>query len=309
MQYLALASDYDGTLAWDGIVSQKTLQALETLRQSGRKLILVTGRELADLQSVFSELDLFDRVVAENGAVLYDPSSREKKVLADPPKLLFVEELKRRGVRPLGTGDVIVSTCRPNEATALEVIRDLGLELQLIFNKGSVMILPAGVNKKSGLHAALRDLSLSEHNVVGVGDAENDHAFLSACELSVAVANALPSVKETADFTTSADHGAGVEELIGGILENRLPPTRHTICIGRDAGRDVSIPPYGSSLLVAGASGSGKSSLVAGLLQTFIEKKYQVCLIDPEGDYESFPGTIAVGDEKTPPSIEQVLKT
>lgn len=309
MQYLALASDYDGTLAHDGIVSQKTLRALERLKQSGRKLILVTGRELTDLRSVFPPLDLFDRVVAENGAVLYTPSSREKKVLADPPKPQFVETLRARGVRPLGVGDVIVATRRPNEATALEVIRDLGLELHVIFNKGSVMILPAGVNKKSGLHAAVRDLGLSEHNVIGVGDAENDHAFLAACELSVAVANALPAVKETADFTTAGDHGAGVEELIGMMLEDRLPQSRHVIPIGRERGRDVSIPPYGSSLLVAGASGSGKSTFIAGLLQTLIEKKYQVCLVDPEGDYESFPGTITVGDEKNAPAAEQVLKT
>ena len=60
----------------------------------------------------------------------------------------------------------------------LDTIRDLGLELQVIFNKGAVMVLPAGVNKASGLAAALADLGLSPHNVVGVGDAENDHAFL-----------------------------------------------------------------------------------------------------------------------------------
>jgi hypothetical protein len=179
----------------------------------------------------------------------------------------------------------------------------------VIFNKGAVMILPAGVNKKSGLHAALKDLGLSEHNVIGVGDAENDHAFLTSCEFSVAVANALPSVKETADFTTQADHGDGVVELIRMMLEDSLPPTRHTICIGRDRGQDISIAPYGSSLVVAGASGSGKSTFIAGLLQTLIEKKYQVCLIDPEGDYESFPGTITVGDDKHAPAIEQVLQT
>ena len=309
MQYLALASDYDGTLAHDGFVSEKTLSALEELHQSGRKLILVTGRELPDLQSVFSRLDLFDRVVAENGAVVYTPATKEKHILADPPKPIFVETLRKRGVGPLATGDVIVATWRPNETMVLEVIRDLGLELQVIFNKGAVMILPAGVNKKSGLHAALKDLGLSEHNVIGVGDAENDHAFLTSCEFSVAVANALPSVKETADFTTQADHGDGVVELIRMMLEDSLPPTRHTICIGRDRGQDISIAPYGSSLVVAGASGSGKSTFIAGLLQTLIEKKYQVCLIDPEGDYESFPGTITVGDDKHAPAIEQVLQT
>jgi len=308
MQYLALATDYDGTLAHDGVVSEKTLGALEQLRKSGRKLILVTGRELTDLRSVFARMDLFDRVVAENGAVLYTPETREKHLLASAPKPEFAAALRARGV-PVATGDVIVATWRPHETAALEVIRDLGLELQLIFNKGSVMVLPAGINKKSGLHAALRDLGLSEHNVIAIGDAENDHAFLSACELSVAVANALPAVKQTADFTTRGDHGDGVAELIGMILERDLPANRCSILLGHEDGREVAMPAFGSSLLVAGASGSGKSTFLAGWLQTLIEKKYQVCMIDPEGDYESFPGTITVGDEKHAPAVEQILQT
>ena len=59
----------------------------------------------------------------------------------------------------------------------LETIRDLGLEFQITFNKGAVMVLPAGVNKASGLAAAIGELGLSPLKVVGVGDAENDHAF------------------------------------------------------------------------------------------------------------------------------------
>ena len=59
MRYLVLASDYDGTLATDGVVDDETVRAVERLVHSGRKLILVTGRELPDLESVFSRLDLF----------------------------------------------------------------------------------------------------------------------------------------------------------------------------------------------------------------------------------------------------------
>ena len=136
-------------------------------------------------------MDLFESIVAENGAVLYTPATREKKILAARPKQQFVDELQKHGVTNVGTGEVIVSTWHPHEIEVLEVIRDLGLELHVIFNKGAVMILPSGVNKKSGLQAALDALCISEHNVVGVGDAENDHAFLEYCECSAAVANAL----------------------------------------------------------------------------------------------------------------------
>lgn len=161
MRYLALASDYDGTLAHHGAVNDETVRALERLVHSGRKLILVTGRELSDLQSVFSHLELCERVVAENGAVLYNPATREKSMLADRPPETFIESLRIRGVNEMSIGDVVIATWRPFEQQALDAIREAGLELQIIFNKDAVMVLPSGTNKMTGLSSALRELKLS----------------------------------------------------------------------------------------------------------------------------------------------------
>jgi hydroxymethylpyrimidine pyrophosphatase-like HAD family hydrolase len=221
MRYLALACDYDGTLAHHGRVEASTVAALERVRASGRKLLLVTGRQLDDLRSVFVEIDLFESIIAENGAVLYDPRTQRERPIAEPPPAAFVEALRRRYV-PLAVGHVIVATWEPHEREVLETIRDLGLELHVIFNKGAVMVLPAGVSKASGLAAALTELGLSPHNVVGVGDAENDHAFLASCECAVAVANALPTIKERADVVTRGEAGAGVEELAAELVANDL---------------------------------------------------------------------------------------
>lgn len=277
-------------------------------RQSGRKLILISGRHLGDLESVCPPFDLFDLIVAENGAVLYTPGTREKQVLAPPPNQHLLEELARRGIHNVSAGDCIISTWHPNETVLMEAIRDLGLELHVVFNKGAVMALPAGVNKQSGLQAALDALSMSPHNVIGVGDAENDHAFLQSCECAVAVANALPAVKETADQTTRGANGAGVRELIQMILGLKIGcSARRAIPIGTEEDRPISIPPFGSNLLVGGASGTGKSTFVAGWLEIMAQRKYQFCLIDPEGDYESFPDAVTVGDEKHPPSLDQVM--
>src|SRR5256714_5392075 len=201
MRFLVLAADYDGTLATEGKVDDSTLDALECLRASGRKLILVTGRHLPDICRVFPPLDLFDRVIVENGGMLYRPQTREQKLLTEPPNQRFVSLLQERGV-PFSAGQTIVATWKPHEDEVLKAIRDLGLELQVIFNKGAVMVLPSGVNKGTGLAHALDELGLSPHNTVGVGDAENDHAFLALCECSVAVENALPTLKERADVVT-----------------------------------------------------------------------------------------------------------
>jgi hypothetical protein len=222
MRYLALACDYDGTLASDGQVHEETLAALERLRDSGRKLILVTGRQLDDLLKVFPHLNLFERVVAENGALLYRPATREEKLLGEPPPEEFVKALQERGVDSLGVGRVIVATWHPHEDKVIEVIRKLGLEYQVILNKDAVMVLPSGVNKASGLSAALVEMGLSPRNTVGVGDAENDQALLSLCGCGVAVANALPLLKECADFVTKGDRGAGVVELIDMLISSDL---------------------------------------------------------------------------------------
>jgi hydroxymethylpyrimidine pyrophosphatase-like HAD family hydrolase len=243
MRYRALATDYDGTLATDGQVDEATLAALDRLRDSGRRLILVSGRELPDLRSVFPQLDRFDLAVLENGGLLYRPADARACPLADPPPAGFVEALRRRGVGPISVGSVIVATWEPHQGAVLETIRELGLELQVIFNKGAVMVLPAGVNKATGLCAALDALGLEGAEVVGVGDAENDHAFLDLCGCTVAVANALPAVKERADFVTRADHGAGVVELVDRMLRDDLRdvpprPGRHPQVRVHRAGSD-----------------------------------------------------------------------
>ncbi len=313
MRYLALATDYDGTLARHGRVSDSAIDAMTRFRKSGRRLVLVTGRELDDLEAVFPRFDLFNLIVAENGTVVYSPETREKRTLAAAPPPQFVELLKQRGVQPLSVGEVIVATSEPHEVVVLQCIRELGLELNVIFNKGAVMVLPAGVNKQTGLKAALEELALSEHNVVGVGDAENDHAFLRHCECAVAVSNALPSLKETVDLVTEADHGEGVSELIGRILEDDLASLmpklkRHDLLIGQSENEQVFLPAFGSSLLISGASGSGKSTFTTSLVESLQAKNFQICLIDPEGDYEALAGTVTIGDEKHAPSQEQVLQ-
>ena len=314
MRYVSLTCDYDGTIARNGRVAQTTLQALEKVRASGRKLILATGRELDDLLAVFPEVALFHRVVAENGGVLYRPASHEQVLLADPPPLQFVEELTRRGVQPLSAGRCVVATWHPHEATVLEVIRSMSLELQIIFNKNAVMVLPSGINKGTGLSVALNELGLSPHNVVGVGDAENDHAFISLCECCVAVGNALPALKERADWVTAHSHGAGVEEVIQLLLQNDLEDLaprlkRHEIHLGStQGGEPFSLPPYGSRLLVAGLSGSGKSTVVSALVERLVASEYQVCLFDPEGDYDEFQHLMTLGGPERIPSAPEILE-
>jgi hydroxymethylpyrimidine pyrophosphatase-like HAD family hydrolase len=266
------------------------------------------------LSSVFPHAHLFDRVVAENGALLYRPATREEKPLGPPPPARFLQALRDRGVEPLAVGRSVVATWQPHETEALEAIRDLGLDLWVAFNKGAVMVLPSGVTKATGLAAALLELDLSPRNVVGIGDAENDHSFLKLCEFSATVANAVPAVKEHVDYCTAGSHGEGVVELIDELVATDLTARehllgRHHLLFGTlDNGAEVRVRPYGTNLLIAGPSGSGKSSAATAFLERLMDHKYQFCVIDPEGDYATFEGAVVLGSGTAPPTADEVVR-
>ncbi|HWM25595.1 MAG TPA: HAD family hydrolase [Chthoniobacterales bacterium] len=226
VKVLALACDYDGTLAHDGVLDDATAAALDRFRASGRRLLMVTGRELPDLEGVCQVLDKFEWLVAENGALLCRPSDHFSQLLCPPASAALAQKLGEARAQPLSVGRAIIATREPHETLVLELIKSLGLELQVIFNKGAVMVLPTGVNKATGLIRALNEMEIDPQNVVGVGDAENDHAFLSLCGVGVAVGNALPMLKERADLVMEGKRGFGVMELIERILASDLAEIR-----------------------------------------------------------------------------------
>ncbi len=312
MRYHVLAADYDGTLAHHGRIEDATWDALRRLRDSGRKAIMVTGRELDELLALIPEPELFVRIVAENGALIYEPATKEIRTLAEPPPPAFVEELRARGVDRVSPGRVIVATWEPHQDTVLGVIRDQGLELQVIFNKGAVMVLPSGVNKATGLASALAELGMSAHNAIGIGDAENDHALLMSCECGVAVSNALPALKDKADLVTQGDHGIGVAELIDRLVTDDLASAAATLVrrrveLGTVDGETICIDPYATNIMVCGTSGSGKSTLTTSLLERVHKSGYQFAIIDPEGDYATLEQAVVLGSLQREPLAEEIL--
>ncbi len=313
MLYHALALDYDGTLATNGFVDDATVEALVRVRESGRRVVLVTGRLLAPLLSAFPQVGVCDLVVAENGALLYFPDTREERVLAEPPPRKLVEKLRERDVPVDEVGRVIIATYVPHETAVLETVRDLALDSQIVFNKGAVMVLPTGVNKASGLKAALQELGSSPHNTVGAGDAENDLAFLNVCGASAAVANALDTVKQQVDIVLRGSASEGIVELIEQLLSDDLQSLNerpdHGILLGHElSGEEVRVPIYGSRVLVTGDSGGGKSKLAIGCLEQLMQGEYQTVVFDPEGDYQAGEGPVILGTRERAATAEEVMQ-
>jgi phosphoglycolate phosphatase-like HAD superfamily hydrolase len=290
MIWRALACDYDGTLATEDRIGSETLAALEAARQAGVRLILVTGRTFFELTRVCERLDLFNAVVAENGGVLYFPP---KGILLDqgptPPSRLLVE-LDARGVF-YQVGRVIVGVLRGEEARVRDALAAVGARMQLVYNRAALMLLPPGISKGTGVRQAIRALGLSFHDVLAIGDAENDLDLFEACGWTACPGNAVRELQDRADWVFPGDNGGSVARAIAGpILADGLrlaQSRRHRVAIGWSAetAEPVTVPERGVNVLVQGDTLSGKSWLAGALVERLSDREYSVCIVDPEGDY------------------------
>ncbi len=312
MKLRVLALDYDGTIATDGVLHPEIRAAIADVRAHGIVVVLVTGRILSDLRSLAGPLDLFDAIVAENGAVLALPRASRAHALAPPVRENVLAALQARGLRPRW-GSCVIELDARDAPFALETVRSLQLPLSLQFNRDRLMVLPLAVSKATGLREALRLLRLSPHNAVGVGDAENDHELLAECETGYAVAWGSPALQAEADGLVIGDGPPAIAGWIRRITQSgEIRPAaagRRRIVIGRHGdGSLATLPLRGENLLITGGVGSGKSSLAGLICEQMLAQRYSLCMLDAEGDYgelEGLPGVLLLGgNEPVPPAAE-----
>lgn len=311
--FRAVALDYDGTITTGPRPAPLMLAAIREVRNANRRVVLVTGRILAELLLDFPDaLEHFDAVVAENGAVLWR-AGRERAVVA-PVSRLLDQALGKRGV-PLRRGQVIVATDVAYDRDILEECARLGLDHQIVRNRAALMVLPAGVSKATGLREALAEFGISYHSTVCVGDAENDLALLDACEIFVAVGNAVPSLKEAADLVLETADIDALASFLGSEVLRGMPtvqPRRRRVVLGTtDDGHTVTVPASRVHLFIDGASGVGKSYLAGLFAEGLIKEGYAVCVLDMEGDnvgLGELPGVLVLGGREPLPPPEQIIR-
>ena len=222
MRHRVLACDFDGTLATEGVCSEATVEALERVAATGIRLVLVTGRTREELGDVFDPGDLFEAIVLENGAVVLDAPTGQEQLLAPRVPSGLVAELQRAGVVPLVVGRVLCSTAWSQEAKLSAAIAKLGVDRQVVRNRASAMVIPPGVNKRTGFEAALRTLGELPSATVAVGDGENDIPLFAVAGVSVAVANAVDALKARADVVLTEPNGKGIQLLAAALVAGDL---------------------------------------------------------------------------------------
>ena len=304
----AIACDFDGTGATNGHPAPELYAALAAARGHGIVTLLVTGRVLEDVQRACEELSPFDAVVAENGAIIHLCDMGRTIQLGQPPPEHFLGELRAQGV-PFHSGAVIIGTWEQHANKLLELVRHLGIDGQLVFNRAALMLLPSGINKAIGIRRALDELGRSERSLIAFGDAENDIPMLISAEMGVAAWGSVPTVVALADDFVAKPGGAGVSIYIRKVIERGaivMTPRRRAVLLGSAAGGSgVTLPSSGTNVVISGDPRSGKSWIAGVLSEQLLEEGYQVYIVDPEGDYAQMgqrPKVVTFGPDLALPS-------
>ncbi len=186
-----------------------------------------------------------------------------------------------------------MGVARGDERQVREALGAAGVSRDLVYNRTSLMLLPAGLSKGEGVERVLRVTGLSFHDVLGLGDAENDLDLFRACGWAGCPGDAVESIRARADWVFPGEDGQAIAAAISGpLLENRLPvrrSPRHRIGIGWvvETSEPVAIPARGVNVLISGDPLFGKSWLTGALIERLVEARYAVCVLDAEGDYRA----------------------
>jgi hypothetical protein len=315
MHISIIATDFDGTVSHGDQLAPEAGRALRRWREGGRIAVLVSGRSFEFLRQLQEAVQAFDLIVAENGAVVYNPHTDEMRLPFGVVPDALVARLSQSGI-PLWRGIAIAGTRLPHDDAVWVASRELGLPVHVETNRNEVMLLPPGASKGAGLLHLLQNEGLSARNLVAFGDAENDCSLMQAAEVKVAVANAVECLQVMADHVTPEPGPAGVAGFVDRYLLNGKPfdfAIRGAHHISLDAAGEVSLNAYDlvdREILIAGGSGCGKSWLACRLADGLMGGGYQLLGVDPVGDLSGLSrhgSCLSLGREEVP-AISLVLQ-
>jgi hydroxymethylpyrimidine pyrophosphatase-like HAD family hydrolase len=309
MHISVIATDFDGTISQGDQLAPEVIHVLHRWRERGQFTVLASGRPFEFLHALQQREPVFDLIVAENGAVLYNPRNDEMSLPFGEVPGDLIDMLVKLGV-PLWRGVAIAGTTMPYDDAIWVASRELGLAVHVETNRNEVMLLPPGASKGAGLSNVLKGEGLSARNVLAFGDAENDHSLFEAVEVRVAVANASDSLKAMADHVTPEAGPLGVASFVERyLLDGRAFDfpihSAHHFALG--ATQEIKLNSHelvDRSILIAGGSGYGKSWLASQLATGLIDGGYQLLGLDPVGDLHMLKRhatCLCLGSEGVPP--------
>src|SRR3972149_6347652 len=147
MHISVVATDFDGTSSEGDRLAPEAGRALHRLREAGYFTALVSGRSFEFLRDLQQREQAFDRIVAENGAGVYNPQTDELRLPFGEVPADLLDMLDRVGV-PLWRGIAAAGTTTQYDDAVWVASRELGLPVYMETNRNAVMLLPPGGRKR-----------------------------------------------------------------------------------------------------------------------------------------------------------------
>lgn len=252
MNVRAVFIDMDGTLLTkSNEITQRNTEAIHMLVNQGVKVFLATGRQYEITVPYHAALGLNTPMICLNGASIYDGRTGKaiqiKRIVLDEERFhaltgdhacnvlvhttagLYckrtnteIEEWTREGqVPPRYIGDLrrvhykdvlkySIRTDAPNSELSVVFKEEANV---INWNDGFEIVAP-GVSKWSAIKSLLRVYGIPPSEIVAIGDGPNDVEMLRNAGTGVAMANAGPIVKASADFVTTDHQKDGVAAFI-----------------------------------------------------------------------------------------------
>ncbi len=242
--------DFDGTLAKNGVVSDKVLSALKNAQAAGNKTILCTGRAYGYLLPVMRDIG-FNGICAglgahvEYGGKTIETNSMEREsVRKILKKLQFGEHTGLLGgatdhyvfafnKTPVTPDDWLLSpnkiVCGDIDSAMLCYDRDPFEKISVwgkmnddefseIVADGVFGVMhpwysefsPKGCSKAHGIDCLIKHLGISKNDTVAFGDSSNDIGMFQSVGYRVAMGNSTPDLASISDEITETVDNDGV---------------------------------------------------------------------------------------------------
>lgn len=247
--YKALMLDIDGTTVPNGRTGKPSQAVIDAVKKAHDLIHIsfATARRYAHTLHIAKALDLKSPSVVSGGAEIRDmktgqiiwskfiPTAIAREII-DPLRNKFeiwiddnnyyleniVYKAENSPVDPLQISIVDVPIGDSDlYLKQLRKYKELAVHKTVSWTNPEVVWLSITHNeasKQHGIFEVAKLLGIETHEIIGVGDGYNDFPLLMACGLRVAMGNAVPELKEIADYIAPPVEQDGVAHIINKFI-------------------------------------------------------------------------------------------
>ena len=250
LKYKAILVDVDGTLMVatpDGVPTKKVLHAMDRASKF-LHVGLATSRCILNTAYILDMLKLSGPSILEGGACIYDAAKRKslsEQVLTPenlkPLQSLLIDsglefeycdnvgdhmKFPKSGKVPKKAFMVFSQGVDNDHAKRitlqLTANMDAAIHTTNSWTKGKtdILITHPQATKQHGILEVAKILGIETHEIIGVGDGNNDFPLLMACGLKIAMGNAGDDLKAIADYVAPDVSEDGLAHVIEKFILN-----------------------------------------------------------------------------------------